>query len=42
MDPSLKDWKASYYAENYARLSRVKAAYDPYRFFRFPQSIGAA
>ncbi|MFI6208346.1 FAD-binding oxidoreductase [Streptomyces sp. NPDC051041] len=42
MDPSLKDWKASYYAENYARLSRVKARYDPYRFFRFPQSIGAA
>lgn len=40
MDPSLPDWKASYYAENYSRLSRVKAKYDPYRFFRFPQSIG--
>ena len=42
MDPSLQDWKTSYYAENYARLSRVKAKYDPYRFFCFPQSIGAA
>ncbi|MEU0059263.1 FAD-binding oxidoreductase [Streptomyces sp. NPDC006334] len=42
MDPSLTDWKASYYAENYARLTRVKAKYDPNRFFRFPQSIGTA
>ncbi|MFF1722791.1 FAD-binding oxidoreductase [Streptomyces sviceus] len=41
MDPSLKDWKASYYAENYARLSRIKSKYDPNRFFCFPQSIGA-
>lgn len=41
MDPSLKDWKASYYAENYSRLTRIKSKYDPYRFFRFPQSIGA-
>ncbi|MFF4032684.1 FAD-binding oxidoreductase [Streptomyces sviceus] len=41
MDPSLKDWKTSYYAENYARLSRIKSKYDPNRFFRFPQSIGA-
>ncbi|WP_406444919.1 FAD-binding oxidoreductase [Streptomyces sp. NBC_01613] len=40
MDPSLKDWKESYYAENYARLTRIKSKYDPYRFFRFPQSIG--
>ncbi|MDC0772675.1 FAD-binding oxidoreductase [Streptomyces sp. HD] len=42
MDPSLKDWKASYYAENYARLTRIKTKYDPNRFFCFPQSIGAA
>ncbi|MFE0255693.1 FAD-binding oxidoreductase [Streptomyces sp. NPDC059010] len=42
MDPSLKDWKASYYAENYARLTRIKSKYDPNRFFCFPQSIGAA
>ncbi|MFF5479732.1 FAD-binding oxidoreductase [Streptomyces sp. NPDC012935] len=41
MDPSLQDWKASYYAENYSRLTRIKSKYDPYRFFRFPQSIGA-
>ncbi|MEV7394528.1 MULTISPECIES: FAD-binding protein [unclassified Streptomyces] len=40
MDPSLKTWKASYYAENYSRLARVKAKYDPYRFFCFPQAIG--
>ncbi|MFE5895205.1 FAD-binding oxidoreductase [Streptomyces sp. NPDC056462] len=42
MDPSLTDWKASYYAENYSRLTRIKSKYDPYRFFRFPQSIGSA
>ncbi|MFE5185143.1 FAD-binding oxidoreductase [Streptomyces sp. NPDC056628] len=41
MDPSLTDWKQSYYAENYPRLARVKNTYDPHRFFRFPQSIGA-
>jgi FAD/FMN-containing dehydrogenase len=40
MDPSLRDWKTSYYAENYPRLARIKSKYDPYRFFRFPQSIG--
>ena len=40
MDPSLTDWKTSYYAENYARLSRIKAKYDPNRFFCFPQSLG--
>jgi len=41
MDPALPDWKASYYAENYPRLARVKAAYDPHRFFAFAQGIGA-
>ncbi|WP_055624636.1 FAD-binding oxidoreductase [Streptomyces sp. JHA19] len=41
MDPSLTDWRQSYYAENYTRLARIKSTYDPHRFFRFPQSIGA-
>jgi FAD/FMN-containing dehydrogenase len=42
MDPALKDWEVSYYAENYPRLRLIKAEYDPYCFFRFPQGIGAA
>ncbi|WP_329136825.1 FAD-binding oxidoreductase [Streptomyces sp. NBC_01476] len=42
MDPELVDWKQSYYAENYARLAAVKRARDPYRFFRFAQSVGTA
>ncbi|MET9256557.1 FAD-binding oxidoreductase [Streptomyces sp. NPDC003717] len=39
IDPRLPDWRRSYYAENYPRLARVKAAYDPYRFFRFEQGV---
>ncbi|GID94049.1 FAD-binding oxidoreductase [Amorphoplanes digitatis] len=39
MDPALKDWRQSYYAENYPRLARLKSAYDPYRFFRFRQGV---
>ncbi|MDH6132648.1 FAD/FMN-containing dehydrogenase [Kitasatospora sp. MAA4] len=42
MDPALTDWKSSYYAENYPRLAQIKSSYDPYRFFRFAQGIGAA
>ncbi|MEW2319469.1 FAD-binding oxidoreductase [Streptomyces bauhiniae] len=42
MDPALRNWKSSYYAENYPRLRAVKTKYDPHRFFRFPQGIGAA
>ncbi|MEV5161167.1 MULTISPECIES: FAD-dependent oxidoreductase [unclassified Streptomyces] len=41
MDPSLTDWKQSYYAENYARLARVKSSYDCHRFFSFAQGVGS-
>ena len=40
-DPELEDWAAAYHAENYARLLRVKAAYDPDGVFSFAQSIPA-
>ncbi len=40
VDPYLKDWRSSYYAENYARLVKVKKKYDPSGGFRFAQSIG--
>jgi FAD/FMN-containing dehydrogenase len=39
MDPELRDWRQSYYAENYHRLSCVKHHYDPDGAFRFAQSI---
>ena len=38
-DPELDDWAAAYHAGNYPRLAGVKAAYDPHRFFDFPQAI---
>ena len=38
-DPALDDWAAAYHADNYTRLAAVKSAYDPHRFFDFPQAI---
>ena len=41
VDPSLVSWRTAYYAENYNRLLTVKNHYDPGRFFKFAQSVGA-
>ena len=38
-DPALEDWAVAYHAGNYPRLAAVKNAYDPHRFFDFPQAI---
>jgi hypothetical protein len=38
-DTALEDWAAAYHAGNYPRLAAVKNAYDPHRFFDFPQAI---
>jgi hypothetical protein len=38
-DPALDDWAAAYHAGNYPRLAAVKNAYDPHRYFDFPQAI---
>jgi FAD/FMN-containing dehydrogenase len=38
-DPALEDWASGYHAGNYSRLAAVKKAYDPHRFFDFPQAI---
>ncbi|WP_431855378.1 FAD-binding protein [Azospirillum sp.] len=38
-DPSLKDWSAAYYGGNYARLRRVKTAYDRTDLFTYRQGI---
>ncbi|MGN9908911.1 FAD-binding oxidoreductase [Phytohabitans sp. LJ34] len=38
-DLALDDWAAAYHAGNRHRLAAVKDAYDPDRFFDFPQAI---
>ena len=38
-DLALDDWASAYHAGNVSRLRAVKAAYDPHRFFDFPQAI---
>jgi hypothetical protein len=38
-DPALEDWAPGYHADNYSRLAAIKNAYDPHRFFHFPQAI---
>ena len=38
-DLLLDDWRAAYHAGNYPRLAAVKTAYDPNRFFDFPQAV---
>ncbi|MFC5265805.1 BBE domain-containing protein [Kribbella qitaiheensis] len=38
-DLALDDWAAAYHAGNHPRLTAVKNAYDPHRFFDFPQAI---
>jgi FAD/FMN-containing dehydrogenase len=38
-DLALDDWATAYHAGNHSRLAAVKNAYDPHRFFDFPQAI---
>ena len=39
LDADLTNWADAYYGANYARLSRVKAQYDPASLFRQPQGV---
>lgn len=41
-DPALDDWAEAYHAGNYPRLTAIKSAYDPRRFFDFPQAVRPA
>lgn len=38
-DAELPGWETAYYGGNYARLRRVKAAFDPDGVFTFPQAV---
>ncbi len=38
-DPGLEDWAVSYYGDNLAKLTGVKATWDPDDVFVYPQSI---
>jgi FAD/FMN-containing dehydrogenase len=38
-DPSLKDWRTAYYADNLSRLESIKQAADPDRLFNFAQAL---
>lgn len=38
-DSDLRDWQYLYYKENYPRLQRAKAEWDPYNIFHHGQSI---
>lgn len=38
-DLTIKNWPEEYYGDNFARLTGVKAKYDPENVFHFPQSI---
>jgi FAD/FMN-containing dehydrogenase len=38
-DPSLRDWRTAYYADNLSRLESIKRAADPDRLFNFAQAL---
>lgn len=38
-DVDLQDWQTLYYKDNYPRLQRVKARWDPLNIFKYQQSI---
>jgi FAD/FMN-containing dehydrogenase len=40
-DPELADWGRAYHGDNYARLRKVTAKYDPDAAFRFNQALRA-